>query len=355
MTDPLRKMRVGFLALGTIVLTAVVAFHTIAGYTWIDSVWMVVITISTVGYSEQSDASATIKLLSLFTILMGVTAAAYLFTGVIQMVLEGELDRAMGLRRMQKQIDELKNHTIVCGFGKSGPALCERLKKSGHQFVVVDNHEDRIAEAVEWGYLAFQGDATDEDVLKSVRIMNAETIVVSLVTDAENVFITLSARNLCPNLRIVASAERESSSRKLQQAGANEVVMTHQMVADHMSRLVTRPSAAHFFDILSEAGNMELEIDELVVNDDSPLASQTIAESRIRDRYELLIVGLRPVGGEFEFNPSATRTVGRGETMLVMGRAEQIQKFKDTNHLSQTGFDADTDNESVVIAHNPNL
>lgn len=353
MTNPLQKMRVGFLALGTIVLTAVVAFHTIAKYSWIDAIWMVVITISTVGYSEQSDASPTIKLLSLMTILLGVTAAAYLFTGVIQMLLEGELDRVMGMRRMQKQIDQLENHTIVCGFGKSGPALCERLKSSGHQFVVVDNDDQRIAEASELGYLAVQGDATDETVLEDVRVRFAETIVVSLATDAENVFITLSARNLCPELRIVASAERESSSRKLAQAGADEVVMTHRMVADHMSRLVTRPSAAHFFDILSEAGNMDLEIDELVVNDDSPLASQTIAELRIRDHYHLLIVGLRPVGGEFEFNPVASRTVGCGETMLVMGRAEDIQKFKDAKNLSQIGNTSRAAESSTAIVRQP--
>ena len=341
MQHPLAKLRAGLLALGAIVLVAVVAFHSIAGYSWIDALWMVVITISTVGYSEQSDASATIKLLSLGTILLGVTAAAYTFTGVIQMILEGEVDRVLGKRRMQRQIDQLCDHTIVCGFGKSGPSLCERLKQSGHDFVVIDNDDERIEQATDLGYVTFHGDATDEDVLKEVGIEKASTMVVALATDAENVFITLSGRNLCPDLRIVASAERESSSRKLCQAGANEVVLTHRMVADHMSRLVTRPSAAHFFDILSEAGNMELEIDELIVNDDSPLVGQTIAQSRIRDQYELLIVGLRPQGEPFEFNPSATRSLGAGETMLVIGKADRIATFKDRNHLSPTGVSTD--------------
>ena len=347
MTNPLQKLRVGLLSLSAIVLVAVVAFHTLAGYTWVDALWMVVVTISTVGYSEESDASVTIKLLSMATILLGVTAGAYTFTGVIQMLLEGEVDRALGKRRMQKQIDALENHTIVCGFGKSGPALCERLKRSGHSFLVIENDDDRIEEATQRGYLTLQGDATDEEVLKQARIQEASTMVVSLATDAENVFITLSGRNLCPDLRIVASAEKESSSRKLCQAGANEVVLTHRMVADHMSRLVTRPSAAHFFDILSEAGNMELEIDELVVGDDSPLVGQSIADSRIRDRYELLIVGLRPAGETFEFNPSANRGLQCGETMLVMGKAERISQFKEDNRLSTTGVPTD---EAIGVA-----
>ena len=344
MIHPLAKIRVGFLALATIVLITVVAFHTLAGYEWIDAIYMVVITISTVGYGEQSDAPAIVKLLSIATIGLGVSASAYTITGVVQILLEGEVDRLMGKRRMKKQINSLKDHTIVCGYGKSGLGLCERLEQAGHHFVVVDRDEERIKEATDHGYTTYFGDATDEDVLREVRIEDAASIVINLPTDAENVFITLSARNLCPNIRIVASAERESTSKKLCQAGANEVVLSHRMLADHMSRLVTRPSAAHFFDILFQAGNMELEIDELIVAPDSPLIGETISSSRIRDRHGLLIVGLRPDDGEFEFNPPADRKIGVDETMLVMGPADKINHFKDKNRLQ----DADPDVSLVV-------
>lgn len=335
MFHPLQKMRIGFVALSGIVAVAIFGFHWWADYSWIDAVWIVAITISTVGFSEHSDSPDSVKLLSIATILLGVTAAAYTFTGMIQMMLEGEIDRALGKRRMERQINKLVGHTLVCGFGKSGPALCHRLKESGHSFVVVENDEMRVAEANDLGYLTVSGDATDEELLKQLRIEQASTIVVGLPTDAENVFITLSARNLCPNLRIVASAEKESSSLKLRQAGANEVVLTHRMVADHMSRLVTRPSAAHFFDILSEAGNMELEIDELIVAAESPLVNQTIASSRIRDRYSLLVVGLKPEDQDFQFNPAASHTFAPDEIILVMGRMEMIERFKSDNRLSE--------------------
>ena len=332
--DPLQKMKAGFIALAMIVVIAILAFRYVCDYDWVDALWMVVITISTVGYNERSQVDVNTKLLCIGVILLGVTAAAYAFTGMIEMILAGEIDRALGRRRMEKELKKLRQHTIVCGFGKSGRDLCDCLRNAGEDFVVVDNNDDQIEQASNAGYLVFDGDATDEEVLKQLGMDSAKAIVVGLPTDAENVFITLSARNLCPNIRIVASAEKASSSKKLRQAGANEVVLTHRMVADHISRLVTRPSAAHFFEVLSQASNLELEIDELVIQVDSPVASQTIAQSEIRDRHELLIVGVQPEGGEFQFNPRGHHQLAVNDTVLVMGKYADIEKFKKTNRLA---------------------
>lgn len=331
--QPLQKVRLGFLLLGGIVALAVTGFRYIADYQWLDALWMVFVTISTVGYSETSTSPPSVKLLSMATILLGVTASAYTFTGLVQLLLEGEIDRVLGNRRMQRKIDQLSGHTIVCGFGKIGPILCAALENNDREFVVVDNESARIDEAESAGYLVVDGDATDEELLKTLRIEHAAAIVVGLPTDAENVFITLSARNLCENLRIIAAAERESSCRKLRQAGADEIVLSQRMIADHIARLVTRPSAAKFFDILSTAGNLELEIDELLLTPESPLCGQTIAGSRIRDRYELLVVGVQSEGEQFEFNPAAGRKLSAADVVLVMGRGDQIERFQRTNHL----------------------
>ncbi|MEM9588896.1 MAG: potassium channel protein [Planctomycetota bacterium] len=328
MTSPLNRIRQGALGLAAVFLCAVIGFHSVAGYDWLDAIWMVVVTISTVGYSEHSDASPPTKILVIVVILLGVTAAAYTFTGIIQMVLQGEIDSVLGRRRMEREISKLKRHTIICGFGKTGPVLAQQLAERGQSFVIIERDEDQHGEAIELGYLAIHDDATDEDVLKESGIGEARAIVVALPSDAENVFITLSARNLCPQIRIVAQAERESSSRKLRQAGADEVVMAHQMVAQHMSRLVTRPSTAKFFAMLAESQRLDLELDELLIPETSRLVGRSIAELRIRDQHHLLVVGIKPHDGELDFNPDGQRKFNAHETVLLMGKPDDIDLFR---------------------------
>jgi voltage-gated potassium channel len=333
MITPLQRMRNGLLAMLSIVIVAILGFKFLAGYAWLDAIWMVVITISTVGYGENSQTDPATKILSMFVILLGVTASAYLFTGIIQMILQGEIDKALGKRRLEKQISQLTCHTIVCGFGKSGPMLAEQLKSQNQTFVIVDSNSDQYGSAVNAGYLALLADATDEEVLKQLGIQEAKAIIIALPTDAENVFITLSARNLCPEIRIVAQAERESSSVKLRQAGADEVVMGHQMVASHMARLVTRPSTAKFFALLNQAENLDLELDEFEILADSPIVGKTIAELRVRDAHSLLVVAVKPKDGNLNFNPVGSYVFATAETVLVMGKSEDIERFRAANHL----------------------
>ncbi|WP_197455059.1 potassium channel family protein [Stieleria varia] len=338
MHSSLAKLRNGFTALVAIVVLATMGFKWIAGYGWLESLWMVVVTISTVGYSERSSASDATQILSIAVIVLGVSAAAYTFTGVIQTMLQGELDRAIGRRRMEKEIKRLSNHTIVCGFGKSGPILAQYLSSQKRQFVILEIDEDQFQQAIQLGYHAINADATDEDVLISVGIQRASSIVVALPTDAQNVFITLSARNLCPKVRIVAQAERESSSRKLRQAGADEVVMGHQMVAEYMSRLVTRPSTAHFFLSLTQSATEDFLLDELYVPDGSSVIGKTIAQLRVRDLYELLVVGIKLADDSFVFNPAGSREFAANETILVMGKQADVDHFRDKNSLLEPGI-----------------
>ena len=297
---------------------------------------MVVITISTVGYSEHSEGDWPVQLFSIAVILLGVTASAYTFTGMIQLVLEGELDRAFGRRRMEKEISKLANHTIVCGFGKSGRVLAKLLAMQNRQFVIVEIDAATCQLATEDGYLAIHADATDEETLIGAGIRGASSIVVALPTDAENVFITLSARNLCPAIRIVAQAEQESTSRKLRQAGANEVVMAHQMVANYMSRLVTRPSTAQFFASLAKPEFEDLILDEFYIPEGSPICGQSIAQLRIRDHHELLVVAVQREDDELGFNPAGDRVFSVGEKLIVMGKQSDITQFQKRYQLIES-------------------
>ena len=328
MSSSFTKIRRGALALAVIVILSVVGYRFLAGYEWIESFWMVVITISTVGYAEHSGGDWTTQLLSIFVILMGTTAGAYTFTGLIQLVLQGEIDRAFGLRRMEKELSKLNDHTIICGFGKSGPVLARLLAAQNRRFVIIELDETNHRLATSHGYLAIQADATDEETLIRARIQNANSIVVALPTDAENVFITLSARNLCPAVRIVAQAEQESTSRKLRQAGANEVVMAHTMVANYMSRLVTRPSTAEFFSSLAQPEFKDLILEELTIPEDSEVVDRSIAQLRIRDHHELLVVAIKASSDVLDFNPAGDRQFANGETMLVMGKQADVDAFQ---------------------------
>ena len=337
MDSPFTKIRRGASALALIVLSAVVGYRLIAGYDWVESLWMVVITISTVGYGEYSVHDWPVQLLSIAVILLGTTAAAYTFTGIIQLTLQGEFDRAFGRRRMEKELSKLKNHTIICGFGKSGPVLAKDLQARRYRFVIIEVDPVNFQHAIDLGYLAINADATDEDSLILAGVMEANAIVVALPTDAENVFITLSARNLCPDIRIVAQAEQESSSRKLRQAGADEVVMGHQMVAEYLSRLVTRPTAAKFFSSLTRPEFKELMLDELSIPSGSAIENQSIAQLRIRDRHELLVVAVKRNDESLDFNPPGDRLFQVGETILLMGKQQDVVAFQKAYELVETG------------------
>lgn len=328
MNSPFTKIRRGATALVMIVLLAVVGFHVVADYDWLEALWMVVITVSTVGYSEQSGQDWATQVLSIAVILLGTTAAAYTFTGMIQLTLQGEFDRAFGRRRMEREVSRLRNHTIICGFGKSGPVLAKDLLNRNYRFVILEIDPVNYQHAVDLGYLAINADATDEETLIEANIERANAIVVALPTDAENVFITLSARNLCPSIRIVAQAEQESSSRKLRQAGANEVVMGHQMVAEYMSRLVTRPTAAQFFSSLTQPEFEDLMLDEFLIPTGSGIVNKSIAQLRIRDKHELLVVAVKTVKETLDFNPAGDRKFEEGETILVMGNQEDVLAFQ---------------------------
>ncbi|MCA9135230.1 MAG: potassium channel protein [Planctomycetales bacterium] len=336
MHSPFTKIRRGATALGLIVLLAIVGFHNIAGYGWVEAVWMVVITISTVGYGEHSAHDGTTQLLSIAVILLGTTAAAYTFTGMIQLTLQGEFDRAFGRRRMEKELSKLKKHTIICGFGKSGPVLAKDLQRRRSKFVILEIDPVNFQHAIDLGYLAINADATDEEALKQANICYASAIVVALPTDAQNVFITLSARNLCPSIRIVAQADQESSSRKLRQAGANEVVMGHQMVAEYMSRLVTRPTAARFFSSLTEPEFKDLMLDEFAILNGSAIENQSIAGLGIRDKHELLVVAIKGHDERLDFNPRGDRVLKVGETILVMGKQEDVSAFQKSYSLVES-------------------
>ncbi len=334
MPSTFTRIRRGAVMLAIVVMAAVLGYRIIGGYSWLESVWMVVITVSTVGYGERSDQTPELQMLSIAVILLGVSASIYAIGGFIQMLLEGEVDRALGRRRMTKEIDNLTDHVIICGFGRLGSDLASQLKHRKIPFLVIDIDPEMTVRANdELGLLAVTGDATEDSVLREANIATAKALVAALPSDAENVFITLTARNLRDDIQILAKSERETSCRKLRQAGVNKIVMPHHVGAQHIERMISRPSTADLVELFAEASHLDMELDEFQITANSSIAGKTLADSGIKTNFNLLVVGIKNGDGDFTFNPSPDSEITENDTLLVMGQSKGIGELKSSLKL----------------------
>lgn len=328
MTTPLTRIQRGAVALAVIFAIAVVGYR-LAGWSWLDAIYMVAITISTVGYSEVGPMSPAVRMLTLGVIVFGISASVYTFGGFIQLLAQGELQRALGLLRMTREIEHLKGHIIVCGFGRIGRTLCQELHRERRQFVVVDNSEARVIEAQQLQFHVATGDATDEAVLERMGIARAATLLTTLPDDAANVFIALTARNLNPKLNIIARAEQPSTQKKLLQAGANHVVLPTAIGARQMAAMVIHPSAVEFLELLVGRGHLDVEIDEYQVTGASTLSGKTVREIESRSRHGLLVVAVKELSGTMLFNPDEDYVFVAGQTLILMGKLDALTKFRE--------------------------
>jgi len=247
------------------------------------------------------------------------------------MMAEGEINRALGLRRVTKGIERLRDHVVLCGFGRMGEILAGELKRQGIPFVIIENDAERVAEAVEQRYLEIHHDATEEEALTLVGIERAKTLVTTLPRDADNVFITLTARNLNPDLKIIARGEFPTTEKKLRQAGADRVVLPAATGALRMAAMITRPSAVELIEVVAGRKIAEVEVAELTIPADSDLIGVTVRDSQTRSRHGLLIVAVRHEDGQLEFNPGADMAFQAGGSVVVMGSPEDIDRFR-TEH-----------------------
>ena len=328
MRTPLHRIRLGAVSLATVILISITGFHFLGGYGCLESLWLVVITISTVGFSERSTLSPMMQVFTICVIMLGVTSAVYTCGGFIQLLLEGEVHRALGKRRTTMEINRLKDHVIICGFGRLGEDLAKQLAHRGIPFIVIDIDTQKVQQASEAGVLAIHGDATSEDVLADVQLPAARALATALPTDAENVFITLTARNLRPDIQIIAKSEQESSCRKLRQAGADKIVMPHRVGAQQMERMISRPTTADLVELFAEASHLEMELDEFRVSQTSNLVGTALSDSNIKEEFNLLVVGIKNRDGEFRFNPPPHETIGDEDTLLVIGQVSDINRMK---------------------------
>ena len=328
MSDSLIRVRVGLTVLLGIILVAVIGFHYGGDYSWTEALWMVVITVTTVGYGEASNLTPGMQLFTIGVILTGIFAASVTFTGLLQLVVEDEILQVLGRRRMTKEIEQLTGHIIICGFGRIGRHLAEELMEGGKSVVIIDTLADNVAAAREQGHLCLHGDATEESVLRAAGVERADFVLTSLPSDADNVFITLTARNLNPTAEIICRAEKLSTEDKLRQAGATRVVLPTIVSASQMSRMITHPSTADLMDLVTERKFLDVELDELFVSEANSLAGVTVAETEAHSRHGLLVLAVKQPTGKMVFNPDADYRFADGEVIILLGNHADIDAFR---------------------------
>lgn len=288
---------------------------------------MVVITIASVGFGERSQQSPAVQLWTIAVIVVGLTAAAYTFGGLLQLLLAGELEQILGRTRMNREIGNLKDHTIIVGYGRIGRLLAADLERQARPFVVIESAPERCRDAQERHYLHIHGDATNDDVLVEAGVGRARTLVSALPNDANNVFITLTARNLNPTLKIIARAEHFTSERKLIQAGANRLVMPSAIGAQQIARMITRPHTADLLELLAEQGNLRIEIDEVELQAGHFLVGKTLRESESIRQFSLLVLAVRQASGEMAVAEGDYR-FAPNDVLIVVAKPENIARFR---------------------------
>lgn len=312
------------------VMTVFAIGYHVAGWSWLDSIYMVFITSFSVGFGEVIPVTDPwLRLWTMGLIAFGCSGIIFITGTLVQLLTESQIQQALGGKRMEKEIQKLKNHAIVCGYGRIGRMIASQLQAGNIPFVILDQAVDRISEAEAAGWLTLNGEATDEAVLLQAGIQRARVLATVLPNDAANVFITLSARNLNPEIQIIARGEVPSTERKLLQAGANRVVLPAHIGADRIAHLIIHPNARELLgerdksrlDFEHHLTDLGLDISEIEINTNSPWLNRRVGDVEKESAGQLLSIAIRRHNGNTEMKPAADAVLGAGDALVVMKRS----------------------------------
>ena len=310
-----------------ILAAGTVGYMAIEGWPISDAFYMTVITISTVGFKEVNQVGEGGRIFTIVLVFCGVGFSLYVAAAVVQFMVEGRIRVIMGRRRLDKKIDRLKNHYIVCGYGRIGRVLCRHLKKADIDLAVIEKSSDRVPMMDEDGILYIADDATDENNLLKAGIRRARGLVAVLATDTDNVFLVLTARQLAPELFIMARASQRNAIIKLRAAGANMVESPYVMGAMSMANRIIRPTVTSFLDLAFAQRSKDIQMEEIPVGSASELVNVELKDSGIRQKYNLIIIAIKKPDGSMQFNPSFDAVIKPDDTVIAVGEAESLQKL----------------------------
>jgi voltage-gated potassium channel len=295
----------------------------VEGWGLLDSFYMTVISLTSVGFGEVHPLSNAGKLFTVLVILGGVAVVAMALGFGSRIVLEGQLERLMGRRKVEKEIARLRDHYIVCGYGRMGRIISREFQKKPVPFVIVER-DPEIFRSIDPGVLAICGKAEEDAVLKSAGIERARGLVSVVSSDAENVYITLTAAGLRPDLHIVARAGDEGAERKLLRAGATKVVCPYAIGGSGIANAILRPAVVDFIELVTRREHLELQMEEVRVAPTSPLAGRSILQTGLRQRYGAIVVAVKKGNDHMQFNPEPDHRIESGDRLIVLGAGEKL-------------------------------
>ena len=301
------------------------------GTSFLDGLYLTIITISTVGYGDIAPTTPAGRLFTVLLIFSGVGYVMYMFTQITEAMVEGGLQRFVERRKMHKKMTRLHNHYIVCGFGRIGQEICSILRENSRPFVVIENVDEVIREIDQLGYINMQGDASDDDVLLAAGIKNARGLVAVVSTDAENLYITLTARGINPNLFILTrSSGTPGVAKKLERAGATKVISPYSIGARRMAQLIVRPTVVDFLDLAMQARELGLCMEELLVTAQTSFVNTTLMKSGLRKKYDIIVVAIKRPDIPMIFNPGPDTKIQQDDILIVLGDNQQISALEKT-------------------------
>jgi voltage-gated potassium channel len=324
---PERKVFIALTLMFSLLVIGTAGYIIIEGYTFIDALYMAVITLGTVGYREVAPLSVAGKVFTIFLIIGGIGSVAYAVAQAVEYFISTIVFKR---RRMERSIAKLSGHVILCGFGRIGRQVTSQLETRGLEFVIVEQDTEVIEQLDALGYLYVQGNATDDEALQRAGIGNASTVVTTLSTNADNVYVILSARNLKEDIRIIARAGDAASGTKLLQAGADKVISPYEIGGRYIANAVMRPHVVNFMDVVNSSSDdrtQSLEIEELEVHANCAYANKALRDTNIRSALNIIVLAIRKADGDFEYNPSPDTILEPGGMLICIGFAKNLDRL----------------------------
>lgn len=324
----LRKLLLLMAILMALLFLGSLGFVWLEGWSYFDALYMTVATLTTLGGGEAQPLSRLGRVYTMALVLAGMGVLLYIVTSVARVVVEGEIKEVLGRRKLVRQIKGLKNHYIICGFGRIGEIIARQLKERGIPVVIIENKPENLSRLDESGYYLVAGDATREEVLLEAGIERARGLVAVVGSDADNVYIVLTARSLKPGLYIVARAEESGAEKKLLRAGADRVESPYEMGGRKMAHAILRPTVTTFMELAMTEG-VEWSMEEVRVGEGSALAGVALKDSGIRQKLDLILVAIKRAGGEMLFNPTLETHIQAGDTLIALGMRRNLEKLEE--------------------------
>ena len=309
-------------------LVGTLGYMLIEGWSAWDAFYMTVITVTTVGYGEVHPMSQAGRAFTVVVLLTGVGAFFSAFTLFMSELAEGGYAERRERKRLARMLDNLTDHFILCGFGRMGEIIAQEFARQKVPFVVIERNPERMHLAMDLGFLAVEADASNEEVLRRVRIDRARGLVAAVSTDAENVYAVLSARLLKPDLFIIGRAETDDAKAKLTRAGADRVISPYHIGGQQLAQTAMRPAVVDFVQIATSSENMDLNMEQVHIKEGSPLAGKSLVDASLRQRFGVVVVGIRRANGKMEFNPEPETAMRAGDDLVVLGRAESLKDLE---------------------------